>query len=258
MNPHEEFFAWLRNNSNLSTSTISKYTSAINTISNELRTRDLIEGNLYYVNDPKILEEIIDTYFSVPEHKEKDDRGNRMYSNALKYYSLFLRDLNKLEEQYSTTNLQKYKKKVIELTIKDSSTTPYIIDGIQPKPNFKEKDNMKYWSRNPKLASDTVIISNYSCEINKDHRHFISKFTNKNYVEAHHIIPMKYQEEFTSSLDVYANLVSLCLICHKKLHFGNFQEKVPILDKLYELRNKRMIKCGLNISLSDLYRFYQD
>jgi len=69
---------------------------------------------------------------------------------------------------------------------------------------------------------------------------------------------MQYQEQFDCSLDIHANIVSICLVCHKKIHFGLFKDKKEILEKLFNSRRDRLIKSGINISLDELYSYYQD
>jgi 5-methylcytosine-specific restriction protein A len=63
-------------------------------------------------------------------------------------------------------------------------------------------------------------------------------------MEAHHIIPLRLQENFAKSLDVYANLVSLCPICHRKIHLGIIEERRLMIDEIYEIRKERLAKCG--------------
>lgn len=67
-------------------------------------------------------------------------------------------------------------------------------------------------------------------------------------MEGHHIIPMKKQESFNTSLDVYANIVCLCPTCHRLLHFGRERDKKPVLDKLYFERSERLANSGIKIS----------
>jgi 5-methylcytosine-specific restriction enzyme A len=69
---------------------------------------------------------------------------------------------------------------------------------------------------------------------------------------------MKYQELYDNSLDIHSNIVSLCMVCHKILHFGMFVDKKAILDKLFEGRRDRLINSGIDISISELYQYYQD
>lgn len=68
---------------------------------------------------------------------------------------------------------------------------------------------------------------------------------------------MKYQDDFEYSLDVDANVVSLCVICHKILHFGKIEDKVKIINKLYELRKNELALSGLEISLEELIDLYK-
>ncbi|MGL4999965.1 MAG: HNH endonuclease [Cetobacterium sp.] len=49
----------------------------------------------------------------------------------------------------------------------------------------------------------------------------MSGTTNKQYMEAHHLIPMNAQDSFKNSLDVLGNVVSLCPNCHRMIHHGD-------------------------------------
>ncbi len=50
----------------------------------------LIVKHLYEINDSVQVEQAKELYFSIKEYKDKDVRGNRMYSRALIYYIQFL------------------------------------------------------------------------------------------------------------------------------------------------------------------------
>jgi hypothetical protein len=80
------------------------------------------------------------------------------------------------------------------------------VDRVQDKPNHRTVNNRKIWSRNPRYASDAVVNADYLCEFASQHNHFVSKFSQRNYVEAHHLIPMKFQEQFDCSLDIMQTL----------------------------------------------------
>ncbi len=104
----EDFIRWMKSNSKLSNTTIVKYANAINTISTELSKYNMLEEDLFKINNPSQVEEMIEKYFSIPEFEEKDIRGNRMYSNALKQYKRFTDTINidnkKKEVEYQPTN----------------------------------------------------------------------------------------------------------------------------------------------------------
>lgn len=92
-----EFYCkWLEENTSIASSSIAKYAGAINTISKELLDKKLIDYHLYKTNDSVLVEKARMTYFSIQEFKDKDERGNRMYSRALIYYIQFLQNKNNL------------------------------------------------------------------------------------------------------------------------------------------------------------------
>ncbi|MGN7360435.1 HNH endonuclease [Paenibacillus sp. SAF-054] len=254
----ELFRVWLECYTSLSASTLDKYTRAMHVNSQELKKYKMLEGSLYDITDSRIIEEMKEKYRSIPELRDKDERGNRMYSRAFNYFKLFLDQYNEqLISKEITRQDFEYDQSLIELSQEGQIVSPDIVDTVQERLSLKLND-FKLWPRNSGLAKDTIAAANFLCEINNNHKHFISKFNKQNYVEAHHIIPMEYQEKFEVSLDVYANIVSLCLVCHKILHYGSFEDKRMILEKLYKLRQKRLENSGICITLNELYGYYQD
>jgi len=114
------------------------------------------------------------------------------------------------------------------------------------------------YTRNVVKSKRAIISADYKCEIDGEHRNFISKTTNQNYVEAHHLIPMKYQKDFTTvSLDVEANIVSLCLGCHGQMHLARSEDKKPQLEKLYNERIERLNNCNIFITVEQLINYYE-
>lgn len=53
-------------------------------------------------------------------------------------------------------------------------------------------------------------ISGIECEINRIIKLLPAKSTGHPYMEGHHVVPLKYQNKFNNSLDVYANIICLC------------------------------------------------
>ena len=76
-------------------------------------------------------------------------------------------------------------------------------------------------------------------------------------MEVHHLIPLEYQSDFTYKLDTRANLVPLCPLCHKQIHYGRMQEKKPILIQLYNERKEALKESGLDITLEQLIQYYE-
>ena len=72
--------------------------------------------------------------------------------------------------------------------------------------------------RDPKKGANAKKRAKYLCEVDGNHKTFKGQ-NGENYCEAHHLIPMNMQEKFFYSLDVEANIVSLCPTCHNLLHY---------------------------------------
>lgn len=125
------------------------------------------------------------------------------------------------------------------------------------KPLKNDKATSKAYRRNAKKGKNAILVANYLCEVNSNHKDFTSKVTGKNYVEAHHLIPMEFQDSFEVSIDIEANIVSLCVNCHKRLHHALAKEKQKILNNLYNQRALRLRKCGIEISEEILFSYYE-
>ena len=67
-------------------------------------------------------------------------------------------------------------------------------------------------------------------------------------MEGHHAVPMKEQNNFDVSLDVYANIVCLCPICHRLLHYGKVSQKREVLEQIYIARDDRLQNSGIYLT----------
>lgn len=110
--------------------------------------------------------------------------------------------------------------------------------------------------RDPLVALNAKKNAHFMCEIDSDHKTFIAASSNNNYVEAHHLIPIGFQKKFIYSLDVEANIVSLCPNCHQSIHFAKQETKEILISKLYKSRFERLKSCNLYIDLKDLITLY--
>jgi 5-methylcytosine-specific restriction enzyme A len=128
--------------------------------------------------------------------------------------------------------------------------TPILpISGLNLSPSTK-------WMRNHLTAKKAIVHAEYRCEFDGNHMFFESFVTGENYVEAHHLIPMEYQGQFKWSLDVEANIISLCPLCHKTVHHAPMEAIEPIIKNLYHLRKVRLQKCGIDIDFNKLLTYY--
>lgn len=135
------------------------------------------------------------------------------------------------------------------------------ISGFDDTPEVKKEPIQEVaivYPRNKQYKKDALELANFKCELEPNHITFTSKFTNDNYVEGHHLIPMAKYETFNYSIDVKANIVSLCPTCHRMLHSGLREDINKAIKILYENRKDRLNSSGLNITLDELQNIYEE
>lgn len=188
--------------------------------------------------------------FSVDEIT-KIDSNIRVFSQAKQRINInYLESIIQLIQNRKIFFEKSYQEKVAE-----AEADPFQED--QPKDKQKPiSAEQKIWSRNPIEGKKSLMIAAYKCEINPDHKTFISKCTGENFVECHHLVPMKYQGEHAKSIDLSANIVALCPVCHRKLHFAELEEKTSMLSRLLKDRKERLKKIEIEISLKKLLEYY--
>lgn len=94
------------------------------------------------------------------------------------------------------------------------------------------------------------------CQIDSNHAWFHSKATNKNYVEAHHIIPISTQALFEYSIDCTPNIASLCPVCHRQIHYGYKSDKIKLLEILWDRNKNDIEQAGIDIKLKEVVDMY--
>lgn len=110
--------------------------------------------------------------------------------------------------------------------------------------------------RDPLRASNALKPAGFKCEFDNEDRTFLRK-NGKPYTEPHHLIPISKYRDFEYSVDIMENIVSLCSHCHNLLHYGRFEDKEPILEKLYEEQKEALSKCGIELTLEQLKSYYK-
>lgn len=104
------------------------------------------------------------------------------------------------------------------------------------------------WKRSGISRIQAFEFAGYSCELDSRHESFIADNTRKPYMEGHHALPMGLQEKFNVSLVVYTNIVCLCPVCHRRIHYGLKNDRVGMITKIYETRVNRLISSGILLS----------
>ncbi len=113
---------------------------------------------------------------------------------------------------------------------------------------------------NPLLGKIAIQKAYYCCEKDHTHETFTSNKTKKNYMEAHHLIPVCFQkdiwEKYQINIDCIENLVSLCPTCHKAFHYGTKEVKTQMITKLYEKVIPKYKSINFNILLEEIMDLY--
>ena len=208
-----------------SVSTYNHYVQGLRTISRYMKEAGLVKDSIYELGSIEQLESAWSVLSKNEEFVALNKRGNNMYSAGYNNYHTFAKgDLFKNFTEHDIVKMD--------------------VPVVCEKPAVME---YKVWKRSGILRTQTIEMANYQCDMDHSHVTFIAEKTKKQYMEAHHIIPLQQQEKFEHSLDVYANLVSLCPICHRKIHLAIMEERRQMVDELYEKRRNRLVKCGFTL-----------
>ncbi|MGE6630751.1 HNH endonuclease [Bacillus sp. NPDC077027] len=201
------------------------------------------KGNSNRLSEEKV-QAVINFFHETMHIKENpslsgDDLVTYMYQLSNEYYN------------------QNYENFVQEIRSKSSTSEQVTKQSIKNSEPEKKSSLVSKYQRNITVAEKGLITANYLCEVDSNHMFFTSATTGKNYVEAHHLVPLSLQKQFKCNLDVLENISCLCVVCHKKIHHSIFEEKVHILTDLFRQREEGFNKIGLNIDLNSFLTIYK-
>jgi len=111
-------------------------------------------------------------------------------------------------------------------------------------------------STNPAIGKEAIKNGQYLCAVDGKHTTFL-KNDGTYYMEVHHLIPLERQYAFENKLDTKANLVPVCPLCHKLIHYGRYCDKKAIIARLFEERKDNLKASGLEITLEKILSFYE-
>lgn len=104
------------------------------------------------------------------------------------------------------------------------------------------------------------VQSGYTCALETMNNcrpvYFTARANGKNYLELHHLIPREFRNDFSYSIEVLANYVTLCPRCHRQIHLAVDRERKHLINALYEDRKDRLKVVGLDAELKDMYTYY--
>ena len=210
----------------VSRSTVYHYFDALNHISRELKQVGLVSDNIYEVQSVEELYEIRQYLKNDISFLKLDNDGHRMYSAALNNYIRFAEGTEFVGHQEKLCNLD------VEIDV---------IPGVREY-SYNARKRLTI------IKQQIIEASDHKCTLSPEHKTFLAETTNKPYMEGHHIIPLRHQEEFNVSLDVYANVICLCPTCHRMLHYARTEDKLDSLNMIYHERADRLATSGIRLS----------
>lgn len=148
-------------------------------------------------------------------------------------------------------------------SIKENNVNDDVAFGaynVAPVATIKTRSGGRTFKINPILGKLAIKHAYYSCECNREHRTFLSNRTKKQYMEAHHLVPVAFQQEmwgkFNINIDCLENLVSLCPICHKAFHYGTPEVKTTMIEDLFSKVLHKYKDIGFSITLEEVKELY--
>ncbi len=126
---------------------------------------------------------------------------------------------------------------------------------------YSETSISRKYRRNPLLGRIAIQNAYYACENNHEHKTFKSAKTQKNFMEAHHLVPVKYQQKiwqkYNINVDCVENIVSLCPTCHRAFHNGTKEVKAQLIENIYNQIVPRYNSIGFEITLDEIKELYK-
>jgi len=205
------------------------------------------------------------------------------YNKYEKLYNMFRSQRSYLDNPSDMTKIsdyQKLKKQIIdyinncendcedEILHEELETIPVDPNDLKKgsgscfqKMKTQSTSNGGVLKKSAKVSKLALELSNYECEFDKNHTTFITQ-TGKQYMEGHHLIRCtqtiadKMWDKYNRSIDDENNIVSLCPICHRRIHYGNQKEKEEIIKKLYDQQIEKLRSIEIDITLDELYKIY--
>lgn len=145
--------------------------------------------------------------------------------------------------------------KVITSCGYDINSKKFIEQNNRAPTSYTKGNSIKY-KTNSRIAKTALELAEYKCQYEPNkHITFMSKL-GKPYMEAHHLIPMAAQKDFSINIDRIENIVSICPNCHSAIHLGDETTRIDLLKKLYEIKEPELKSVGINITFGELFSKY--
>ncbi len=194
--------------------------------------------------------------FAIEIGKDKAWKSDVTYEEFTKFGLSYIEELGLLEIDdrdlilEDISNEKRYQESVNEVE------PIQIPQGKLPRPKPRKYGNRVRYVSNPRRSRNAIEIAGFRCELNQNHATFINKKSKRQYMEAHHLIPMAKQGAFKYDIDVPENIMSLCPNCHKKIHLSEDIAKRDILKEAYNRKRNQLLERGIEMDTKTLLEIY--
>ena len=223
-----------------------------------------------YPGDKEILPRRNDTKFSqivrnLISHKNYNKFGKCIYEREQgRNTGFYINELGENEIQgYEKSEIKEEKlDNEFQRKVRESNDYNEIEELMKADSRIPEKmsrSNNSRYKVDPRITKTVLKKNNYICEIEKltgeEHKTFV---TNKDvqYMEGHHLIPMKAQKDFKINIDRSDNICCLCPNCHRAIHYGTIKEKRARLSLLYNSKIRGLNENKICIDFEELINNY--
>lgn len=188
--------------------------------------------------------------------------GATFKANAHDYILIYVRDGKPWIGAISETALNLISagsRSVFQLSSREENLEEEIDDYqslINRPPELVLQQNKTFaWKRDAKVAKKALQKSGFRCELFPELKTFTARSSGEQFMEVHHLLPMKHQSNFQQNLDVIDNLCVLNPTAHRLVHHAKYKELEPHLRKLYSRR--KSFFSNLSVDWEDLERIYK-
>lgn len=222
-----------------------------------------------YPGDKEILRGRNDTKFSqivrnLISHKENNRFGKCIYDRQEgRNKGFYINENGENEIQNYERKKVKEEREDNELQRKIRECNGYNEEELKKanmrKPEKSSRSNNARYKTDPRISKTVLKENHYICEIEKltgnQHKTFN---TNREiqYMEGHHLIPMKAQRNFENNIDRSDNICCLCPNCHRAIHYGTMEEKKSRLTLLYNEKIEKLKSNDIHIDFEELINKY--
>lgn len=193
---------------------------------------------VYDIQSASFLRKCREVLRNDPDFMAKDKKGHQMYSAGFNHLIKFAEGLWINEYGNGLASFVYSPKPVYNATSTIQEEVP---------------------NRDRILVMQTLEAEHFICQAHPEHLSFPedSGIGIHPYMEGHHLIPLKYQKEFSYSLDTYANIISLCPTCHRQIHFGLKEDRKKMINNLFEEREGQLQDSGIRTSKHEIWELLE-